>query len=288
MANFVDLKNRAIVSSICILLVALMVYLSNNPIVQFLIFVVVAVLAIIGLWEYVQLLKIKQIELPFWLLAALAGLYIFTNYLAIFNSSWSVLIQVVIALFFFAVFLHNFFRVQGAIINIAASFFGAFYIVVPLGLLLKILYPAMIPSQFSDGRIWLAYLLVVTKITDVGAYFAGKLWGRSKLAPHLSPGKTMIGATAGLLSAVILSLLFFILSSFLPQDLFHLTIMQAIVLGALIGVFSQLGDLAESLLKRDADVKDSNKIPGIGGVLDLLDSLLFTIPIIYLFLRTSV
>jgi len=287
-ANFVDLKNRAIVSSICILLVALMVYLSNNPIVQFLIFVVVAVLAIIGLWEYVQLLKIKQIELPFWLLAALAGLYIFTNYLAIFNSSWSVLIQVVIALFFFAVFLHNFFRVQGAIINIAASFFGAFYIVVPLGLLLKILYPAMIPSQFSDGRIWLAYLLVVTKITDVGAYFAGKLWGRSKLAPHLSPGKTMIGATAGLLSAVILSLLFFILSSFLPQDLFHLTIMQAIVLGALIGVFSQLGDLAESLLKRDADVKDSNKIPGIGGVLDLLDSLLFTIPIIYLFLRTSV
>lgn len=287
MANFADLKKRTLVSTICITLVALMVYLANNPIVQFLNFVVVGTLAIIGLWEYVHLLKVKKIELPFLFLSILLGFYVFANYLSLFDKNWSILIQIAIAAFFFSVFLYNFYRVQGAIINIAASFFGALYIVVPLALLLKVLYPDTISSSVTDGRIWFAYLLTVTKITDVGGYFAGKLWGRSKLAPSLSPGKTMIGASAGLILAVGVSLLFYLLSPYTPEYMFHLTLFEAVVLGGLIGIFSQLGDLSESLLKRDANVKDSNTIPGIGGVLDLLDSLFFTGPIVYLFLRTT-
>lgn len=287
MANFADLKKRILVSSICIALVALMVYLANNPIVQFVIFIVVGTLAIIGLWEYVHLLKFKKIDLPFWLLSTLVGFYVFANYLSLFDKNWSVLIQIAIAAFFFSIFLFNFYRVQGAIVNISASFFGALYIVVPLGLLLKVLYPQTISSTVVDGRIWFAYLLTVTKITDVGGYFAGKLWGRSKLAPSLSPGKTMIGASAGFLSALIVSLLFYALSFYTRPEIFKLSLIEALVLGGLIGIFSQLGDLSESLLKRDANVKDSNTIPGIGGVLDLLDSLFFTGPIIYLFLRTT-
>src|SRR5690606_10635524 len=97
----------------------------------------------------------------------------------------------------------------------------------------------------------------------------------------------LTGAISGLVAAMILSFLFSLLAGVVPSDVFYLNWIQAVALGAFIGVFGQLGDLAESLLKRDANVKDSNTIPGIGGVLDLLDSLLFTIPIVYLFLRTS-
>jgi phosphatidate cytidylyltransferase len=137
-----------------------------------------------------------------------------------------------------------------------------------------------------DGRLWLAYLVAVTKITDMGGYFMGKMWGKSKLAPHLSPGKTLIGGIAGFISAILLSLGFFLLSKYFQLESFKLNFIQAIFLGGVIGIFSQLGDLAESLLKRDAKVKDSNTIPGVGGVLDFLDSLLFTLPVLYLFLKT--
>jgi len=255
--------------------------------VQFIIVAVVAALAIVGIWEYTQFLAIKKIVLPFWLLAMISGLFIFANYLEIVNASFGVLIPSVIAAFFFAVFLHNFYRVQGAILNIASCFFGAFYIVVPLGLLLKILYPASLSPFFTDGRVWLAYLITVTKITDVGGYFGGKLWGRSKLAPSLSPGKTLVGAISGFITAVLFSVAFSLLTPLISSNIFALTTIQAIILGGLISIFGQLGDLAESLLKRDANVKDSNNLPGIGGVLDLLDSLFFTAPILYLFLRAS-
>jgi len=121
----------------------------------------------------------------------------------------------------------------------------------------------------------------------MGGYFAGKMWGKRKLAPHISPGKTVLGAIAGFFSAIALSLVFFLISKWGDIESFQLDLSGAIILGGLIGLFSQLGDLAESLLKRDAKIKDSNTIPGVGGVLDLLDSLLFTIPILYLFLKAS-
>jgi phosphatidate cytidylyltransferase len=285
--TFVDLKNRFIVSTISVVVTGALIVFSLNPIVQFLITVLIAGLAIVGIWEYVHLLKTKKIVIPFWLLSSLAALFVFANYLAILNIGFSALTGVAIVAFFFAILLYNFSKIEGAITNIATCFFGAFYIVFPLGLMLRILYPVTIPSGFIDGRIWLAYLIIVTKITDVGAYFIGKLWGKSKLAPHLSPGKTMIGAVAGFAAALIASLCFCLISNVSSPTIFHLSIIEAIVLGGLIGIFSQLGDLAESLLKRDAQVKDSNTIPGIGGVLDLVDSLLFTIPILYLFLKTT-
>ena len=138
----------------------------------------------------------------------------------------------------------------------------------------------------DDGRLWIAYLISVTKMTDIGGYFFGNLWGKEKLAPCLSPQKTWIGAIFGFISAIIASLVFFAVSVFVPS--FDLTLKASIFLGMLVGIASQLGDLAESLLKRDAKAKDSNSIPGIGGVLDLIDSLLFTTPVVYLFLKLGV
>lgn len=287
MGHFYDLKKRMVVSSITAIATAFLILFANYMLAQWLIVLLLGTLAILSVWEYVQLVKAKKIELAFWLLAILTGLFILANYAAILDHRLSVLVQAVVVAFFFSVFLFNFYRIQGAILNVATSFFGALYIAVPIGLMLKILYPASISDHFSDGRLWLTYLIVVTKMTDMAAYFAGKSLGKAKLAPHLSPRKTVVGAIAGFFSAVVVSVLFSLISRGVPHDVFYMTLMESIVMGSFIGVFGQLGDLAESLLKRDASVKDSNAIPGFGGALDLVDSLLFTIPIVYLFMRAK-
>ena len=285
MESFVDLKVRLFIGSVTVFIVGLLVYFADNPILQWVIALAVAALGITAIWEYCSMLKIKGIQTPFWLLSSLAGVYIMANYLATQQTSFLVVVNGVVVVFFFAVFLYNFYQIDGAIVNIATSFFGALYLIVPLGLLLKILYPNTMNVALTDGRLWMTYLIAVTKITDMGGYFAGKMWGKSKLAPHLSPGKTLIGGVAGFISAILLSMVFYLMSSYWNLESFKITFFQSIILGGLIGLFSQLGDLAESLLKRDAKVKDSNSIPGVGGVLDFLDSLLFTIPILYLFLK---
>ena len=287
MESFVDLKVRFFIGTISILVVGSLVYFAYLPYVQWATALLIAFLGVTALWEYVQIIETKQISLPFYLLGTLAIAYIFANFLATRYELFLVVVNAVVALFFFAIFLANFNQVEGAIARIATSFFGALYIIIPLGLLIKILYPVTMNLGFSDGRLWFTYLIAVTKITDMGGYFVGKLWGKTKLAPHLSPGKTVTGAIGGFLSAILLSMFFFLLSSYLEWPGFELSFLSSIVLGGLIGIFGQFGDLAESLLKRDAKVKDSNSIPGVGGVLDFLDSLLFTIPVLYLFLKAT-
>lgn len=130
----------------------------------------------------------------------------------------------------------------------------------------------------EGGLFLLLYLIAVAKMVDNGALLAGRLWGRHKLAPRISPAKTIEGALGGILtgtaSAVLLGplwagggLRFFLLFGFT------------------ISLLAILGDLAESLLKRQAGVKDSGSLlPGIGGVLDLLDSILLSAPAGYLLL----
>lgn len=284
--NFVDLKTRFFTSAFSVVIVGLLLWFSTNPIIQFIVVVFFAALAIVAIWEYLEMLKVKKIELPFWLLSTLAAVFIFANYLSILHIGVSAVTGMVIAAAFFIIFFYHFSKVDGALVNIPTGIFAAFYVVVPLALMLRILYPSTISTIFTDGRLWIAYLIVTTKMTDVGAYFAGKLWGRGQLAPHLSPKKTLTGAVAGLITALAVSLLFGMIAKWMPRHLFYLSYMHALLLGGLIGIFAQLGDLAESLLKRDAKVKDSNKLPGVGGILDMLDSLLFTAPILYLFLRT--
>jgi phosphatidate cytidylyltransferase len=136
-----------------------------------------------------------------------------------------------------------------------------------------------------DGRWWLVYLLVVTKITDIGAYFIGRLWGKRRLAPVLSPKKTIEGAFGGFICAILGSLAMVYIGQEFAGKSFPLHPSDALWLGIVIGIFGQIGDLAESLLKRDAAAKDSNTLPGLGGILDMLDSLIFTAPIVYFYLR---
>jgi phosphatidate cytidylyltransferase len=128
------------------------------------------------------------------------------------------------------------------------------------------------------GRDWVYLALFVTFASDTAAYFVGRAVGRHKLAPAISAGKTWEGAFAGLCAGVIISLLF-TLDTPLQLPLHY---WQAVLLGVFISLFGQLGDLTESLIKRNFSVKDSGGImPGHGGLLDRLDSVLFAGAVVY-------
>ncbi len=133
----------------------------------------------------------------------------------------------------------------------------------------------------EDGRNWVFLALFVTFASDSAAFFVGRAFGRHHLAPRISPGKTWEGAAAGLFGAVIASLLFT-----LPTPLaLPLGYGQAILLGLAVSVFGQFGDLLESLFKRNMGVKESGKsIPGHGGFLDRIDSVIFAGLVIYYYL----
>ena len=119
--------------------------------------------------------------------------------------------------------------------------------------------------------------------SDTGAFYFGRLFGRHKLHPTVSPGKTIEGAAGGLLASLLVALLWAQFSSLYPMGL------RMLILTILLSAVSQIGDLTESMMKRSHSVKDSGAIlPGHGGILDRIDGLLFSIPVQYLFLSLSV
>jgi len=128
------------------------------------------------------------------------------------------------------------------------------------------------------GSVLLLFPLVITWITDTAGFFAGRALGKRKLMPAVSPAKTVAGAVAGLIAAMLVAwgYVVWVLAPYASLAMAPLT---ALAVGAAISVMAQVGDLAESVLKREAGVKDSSHlIPGHGGVLDRLDSLFFAIP----------
>jgi phosphatidate cytidylyltransferase len=162
---------------------------------------------------------------------------------------------------------------EGIFQNWAWMMAGVLYIGWLLGLIVAL--------RLEAGRDWLFLALFATFASDTAAYFIGKATGRHKLAPRISPGKTWEGAIAGVCGAVIISLLFTLDTPLqLPFNYW-----QAIILGVFISIFGQIGDLAESLLKRTTGVKDSGSLmPGHGGLLDRIDSILFAGAVVYLYI----
>lgn len=275
-----DLSRRLAVSSFSIVILVCLIVFAFSPWFQFFVAATVAALTAVAIWEYAQLAiaKGRQVFIP--ALIAFSVLEVLSFFIAakVYSLSSLPLIVFVIAFFFF--FAIHFSKREGALVDLAVSFFGLIYIAVPMGMILGIIY-----LIGQDGRWWIAYLLTVTKITDIGAYFAGSLWGRRKLAPTISPSKTIEGAIFGLICAVAASYAFHILSGYLGAVRFHLGTFEWVFLGLVLGLTGQFGDLSESLLKRDAKKKDSNALPGLGGVLDSVDSLLFNVPILYIYLH---
>jgi phosphatidate cytidylyltransferase len=135
----------------------------------------------------------------------------------------------------------------------------------------------------EQNRFLLIYLLSVTKFSDVGAYVVGSLIGRHKMIPRISPGKTWEGFAGAILTSLVISVA---LTEFMGAHVQAINFTDSIILGLLLPLVSIVGDLAESVVKRDASIKDSgHSIPGIGGALDLIDSILFTAPVLYFYLQ---
>ncbi len=277
-----DLKRRLGTSVISVAGLVILLSLAYHPWFQYAAVAIIAALAAVAIWEYEQFAKAKGGQMILPALLVLTVLESLAFYIAVQVPYLRWLPQVIFFGGFLILFALHFREKDGAVVDLAVSSFGLLYIAVPMGMLIGILYLPLLESPF-DGRWWVIYLLTVTKITDVGAYFAGNLWGRRKLAPTISPGKTVEGAIFGLLCAIGASYFFHLLSQSMDAS-FHLSARESLILGLILGCTGQFGDLSESLLKRDANKKDSNALPGLGGVLDAVDSLLFNAPIIYFYL----
>jgi phosphatidate cytidylyltransferase len=177
---------------------------------------------------------------------------------------------------------------HGAVAEWALTFGGALYIGSLLGFLLLLraletpLHNGLLASlQPQPGAAWIALVLMTTWGQDVFAYFVGKRWGRRKMAPSLSPRKTWEGAAGGMLGALA--------GAFLALALFGLplSLWATALIGIVAGIAGPVGDLSESFIKRQAGLKDAGSlIPGHGGILDRIDSVLFSAPAIYIVLVT--
>jgi phosphatidate cytidylyltransferase len=169
---------------------------------------------------------------------------------------------------------------QGAFTDWAWMFAGILYV----GWLLSL---SVTLRGMDDGRNWVFLAIFATFGSDTTAFFIGSAIGKHKLAPAISPKKTWEGAIGGLLGAAIVSL-FFLLPT--PVQLSaHINWWQMVILAILISIFGQLGDLVESLLKRNTGVKDSgNLFPGHGGMLDRMDSIVFALVVVYYWVLWSI
>jgi len=167
---------------------------------------------------------------------------------------------------------------QAGLLAISTTLFGLMYVPWLLNFVQKInFFPGV------DGRLYLVYFLVVTKFSDMGAYAVGSLIGRHKMIPRISPGKTWEGFGGALVFSVGASVM---IANLAGGRLVGMGTLHAVVLGLVLAVGAVVGDLVESLFKREAGAKDSGRLfPGIGGILDLLDSILFNAPLMYLYLR---
>ncbi len=162
------------------------------------------------------------------------------------------------------------------IVGIGTVLFGIFYVSWCFSFLVKL---RILDLPDVDGRWLAAFVILVTKVGDIGAYVIGSLVGRHPLIVRISPSKTWEGALGGFVCSVVTAV---ILAQVTP---IRMLARHALALGGILGVAGQLGDLSESMVKRDCQVKDSGHVfPGIGGMLDLIDSLLFTAPLAYFYL----
>lgn len=166
------------------------------------------------------------------------------------------------------------------IVAVSTTLFGLMYVPWLLNFIQKIQF---FPVEGVQGNFYILYFVLVTKFSDMGAYCVGSLIGKHKMIPRISPGKTWEGFGGAVVVSTGASLLFVY---FAGERLYGMNYVHALILGVILSVSAVIGDLIESLFKREAGLKDSGKLfPGIGGILDLLDSLLFNAPLMYLYLR---
>jgi phosphatidate cytidylyltransferase len=236
------------------------------------------IMILIGLWEFYKMMEAKGLK-PYKAMGILSGLalswYIFFQQGIYANLFMSVI--------FIGIMVLELARKEKglAVYHISVTVFGVFYIGwLGSHLILLRELPHIKGLQYSLGFSFVMVTFALTWCYDTGAYFVGGWLGRRKLFPSISPGKTLEGAIGGVLCSLI--------GIFVARVVIapYLTILQSVGLAFGASIVGQLGDLCESMIKRDVKIKDSSRaIPGHGGVLDRFDSLLFTAPLIYYVLK---
>ncbi len=237
-------------------------------------FTILAMVAgLLAIYEFYRITEVSKVRplMVFGIVWTL--LLIIELYCPVRQSSLLLITSATILSLVMLVFLHH---IEGIFQYWAWMVAGVFYI----GWLLRLLVELSYSVSRGDWRFWVFLVLFTTFASDTAAYFVGKAMGKHKMAPHISPSKTWEGAIAGLIAAVIISNFFTLDTPLqLPFGSGH-----AIILGVLISIFGQFGDLAESMLKRSASLKDSGSLmPGHGGLLDRIDSILFAGAVTYLY-----
>ena len=257
-----QLTNRLLVSAI---LVAVSIYTIFYAPAWFF-FLVIEGFVLLGVNEFLSLAEKKGIVINRVLGLFFGSLFPLSYY---FPAESLIFVTACLTLFVFN--FHRKLREQ-ALVSTAVTVFGLVYVAWFFSFLMKIRY-------LPNGAEWVFYTISIVKLGDAAAYFFGKAFGRTKLAQHISPQKSIEGTAAGCLVTVLASVLS---KNYLP----HVDITHLWVMGMAAGLLGALGDLAESLIKRDVGVKDSGNLPGLGGILDVLDSLLLTIPFVYYYITT--
>lgn len=238
-------------------------------------FLLVVVFAVSGLWEYFRLAEGKGVfvhkSLGVVLGVLLSASFYLQTEIGIRQPELGLMAIAIIGFFLFQFARRD---KSSALMSIACSLLGLLYIPWLLSFFVRLKY-------LPDGSLWIVFLILVAKLGDVGAYFVGKRLGRHLLIERISPNKSIEGAVGGFLVSLAVALG---CRSFSPA-MGEIPFWHLLILGASVGILAQLGDLAESLIKRDVGVKDSGWIvPGLGGVLDIIDSLLFTTPFLYFYI----
>jgi phosphatidate cytidylyltransferase len=243
--------------------------------------IVLSTLAALGAWELMRMARETgafPLEPAGIAIAALLPIAVHAQRLGVYTFSLTAIVAACLLLFACSIWLRG--PAGRPLSSVAITAFAILYASLIAYVYPLRYHPYAIGAGAGTALVFLPILL--TWATDVGAYAFGRAFGKTKLMPAVSPGKTVAGAVGGLGVTVLICLLYvrFVL---MPVAQLGLTIQGAVLFGMVVSVAAQTGDLAESLLKREAGVKDSSRIiPGHGGILDRFDSLLFVLPIAYL------
>lgn len=257
---------KRIISALCLIAVSIIGVLQDWAFAILVIF-----LTIFGLYEFFTLIERKGIKVYKYFGIAV-GLFIPLSIYHRFELTrgWELLFIVLLLL---VIFLLQFARQdnRGAVEGISALLFGILYVSWLFSFIIKVRY-------LPNGINLLAALLLITKSGDIGAYLVGTRFGRHPFIAWISPKKSIEGIIGGFIFSVLAGLAS---KALIP----NLSYLHLAVIGLSLVVLGQLGDLSESLIKRDCQIKDSGVIfPGMGGVLDIIDSLLFTTPVFYFYM----
>ncbi len=239
-------------------------------------FIFSLLIALVAYYEFVAMTKNKGINANPWI-GFIVILLIMINTFRFFIDFYTIILLSVFIIALFELFRNN----GSAIMNIGATLLGIFYIGLFASALLGIreFYPRIGEIYLRGGYLIISIFASIW-ICDSAAYYGGTALGKHKLFPRVSPNKSWEGAIFGFVFAILAMVLAkIIVLNFLSWS-------TSIAIGIIVGSFGQIGDLIESLIKRDANVKDSSSIiPGHGGIFDRFDSLLYTAPIILLYLK---